>query len=103
MCLRFVFLLTTRLGRVSWIFVDGVAEPDLDRGDVNGAPVDVVAFVGAHGHCAERLELAGGTLGGVAIFAGDRVEGRWPPAFAAPFDAVGDLVGWLGDGRGDPA
>src|SRR5437879_1126505 len=38
------------LGRVSWIFADGVAEPDLDRGDVNGASVDVVAFVGAHGH-----------------------------------------------------
>jgi hypothetical protein len=45
------------LGRVSWIFADWVAEPDLDRGDVNGASVDVVAFVGAHGHCAEALSL----------------------------------------------
>src|SRR5256886_4468334 len=94
---------TGTLGRVSWIFVDGVAEPDIDRGDVSGASVDVVAFVGAHGHCAESLELVEGTLGGVAIFVGDRIEGRWPPAFAAPFDAVGDLVGRLGDGGGDSA
>jgi hypothetical protein len=42
-------------------------------------------------------------LGGVAIFVGDRIEGGRPPAFAAPFNAVGDLVGRLGDGRGDPA
>jgi hypothetical protein len=78
----------------------GVAEPDLDRGDVNGASVDIVAFVGAHGHCAESLELVEGTLGGVAIFAGDRIEGRRPQFDREP---VPDMHGGLGSDLRRPA
>src|SRR6185312_10807008 len=33
------------LGRVSWILVGRVAEPDPDRGDVDGAVVDELALV----------------------------------------------------------
>jgi hypothetical protein len=42
--------------------VDGVAEPDLDRGDVDGAAEDELAFVRAHRDRAELLELADGAL-----------------------------------------
>jgi hypothetical protein len=44
-----------------------MAEPDLDRGDVDGALEDELAFVGAHGDRAERLELVVCALDGVAL------------------------------------
>jgi hypothetical protein len=55
-----------RLGRVCRILLGGVAEPDLDRGDVDGALVDELAFIGAGGHGAELLELVECAFGGVA-------------------------------------
>jgi hypothetical protein len=41
---------------------------------------DELAFVGAHGERAERLELVEGPLDGVALLVGLRVERRWSPA-----------------------
>src|SRR6188472_2080177 len=64
----------TQLGRVSWIFVARVAEPDPDRGDIDGAVVDELALVGAHGDGAERLEPVVRALGGVALLVGLGVE-----------------------------
>lgn len=55
----------------SW---DGVAEPDSDRGDVDGAVDDVGAFVVAGGHGAELFELVDAALDNVAAFVGLGVE-----------------------------
>lgn len=55
------------LGRFCWILFDRVGEPDLDRGDVDGAIADELTFVGTHGDRAERLELVVCALDGVAL------------------------------------
>src|SRR6187549_4172159 len=91
------------LGRVSWILVARVAEPDPDRGDVDGAVVDELALVGAHRDGAERLEAVVRALGGVALLVGLGVErGR-----AAPGGALRGarllLVAFLRDGGLDLA
>jgi hypothetical protein len=68
-----------RLGRVWWIFSDGVAEPDFDAGDVDGALVDELAFVVAGGHGAVLAQLAEGAFDGVALLVRDRIgRGRAP-------------------------
>jgi hypothetical protein len=66
--------------------IDRVAEPDLDRGDVDGSLEDVLAFVGARRDRAEGLELVDGAFGGVALLVGRGVERRWSPA-GGPFAA----------------
>src|SRR6188472_4350218 len=93
----------TQLGRVSWIFVARVAEPDPDRGDIDGAVVDELALVGAHGDGAERLEPVVRTLGGVALLVGLGVERGRPPADRALRQAGLLLVALLRDGGRDPA
>ena len=91
------------LGRVSWILVARVAEPDPDRGDVDGAVVDELALVGAHCDGAERLEPVVRALGGVALLVCLGVERGWPPAGAALGQAGLLLVALLRDGGFDPA
>src|SRR6266508_4961697 len=83
--------------------VNGVAEPDPDRGDIDGSAVDVVAFVGAHGHGSVAPELVDGSLDRVAVAVGHRVELRPPAALAAAPGAVGDVVRWFGNGGLDAA
>ena len=91
------------LGSVSRILVGGVAEPNLDRGDVDGASEDKLSFVGAHRDRAELLEPADGALDGVALLVGLGVERRWSSA-ARPLAGAGLLlVGLLRTGRNDPA
>jgi hypothetical protein len=68
-------------------------EPDLDRGDVDGAAVDVVAFVVAGGHGSVALELVDAAFDGVALFVALGVEFGWPPAVAAAVAPVVLLVG----------
>jgi hypothetical protein len=91
------------LGRVWWILVDGGPQPDLDRGDVDGAPEDELAFVGAHCDRAEVLELVDRSFHGVALLVGLRVERRWPSTRRALRGAGLLLVGLLRNRRGDPA
>src|SRR4051794_2565427 len=90
------------LGRVSWIFLGRVAEPDLDRGDVDGAVEDELTLVGAHGYGAEGLELVIGALDGVASLVGLGVERGWPPTRRALRQAGFLLVALLRDGGLDP-
>jgi hypothetical protein len=47
-----------------------MAEPDPDRGDIDGSAPDEVAFVVPGGHSAVLAELAEGTLDGVALLIG---------------------------------
>ena len=58
-----------------------MAEPDPDRGHVDGSPPNVVAFVVPGSDGAVLAELAEGALNGVALLIGGGVEGgRRPPA-----------------------
>jgi len=72
------------VSRRSW---DGVAEPDADRGDVDGAAPNKVAFVELGGDGPVLAELADGPFDGVALLVDGRVEGRWSAALAAPAGA----------------
>ena len=65
------------MSRRSW---DGVAEPDPDRGDVDGSAPDEVAFVVPGGHGTVLAELAEGPLDDVALLVGGGVEGGRPAA-----------------------
>lgn len=91
------------LGRVCRILLGWIAEPDLDRGDVDGALVDELAFVGAGGHGAELLELVECAFGGVAGFVFLGVERGGTTTVRALGRADGLLVALLGDGGFDPA
>src|SRR5215213_2735224 len=82
---------------------DGVAEPDPDRGEVDGSAECVVAFVVAGGHRPVGFELVDGAFDDVALLVGFAVEHRWPPALAAAAEPVLLLVGGFGDGGLDPA
>src|SRR3954467_9852987 len=82
---------------------DGVAEPDPDRGEVDGSAECVVAFVVAGGHRPVGLELVDGAFDDVALLVGLGVEPGWPPTRAAPPQPVLLLVDGFGDGRPDPA
>jgi transposase len=62
------------LGRVPWIS-DWVAEPDTDRGDVDGALVDAFALVVTGGDGAELAELVEAAFHGVALLVGFAVGG----------------------------
>lgn len=84
----------------SW---DGIAEPDSDRGDIDGAVEDVLAFVVAGGHGAELFELVDAAFDNVAAFVGLGVECGWPPALTAPPGSVGLLAGPFGNDGLDPA
>jgi len=55
--------------------LDHGTEPDHDRGDVDGAPVDALALVVPGGDWAELLELAEAALDGVAFLVPLGVEG----------------------------
>ena len=88
------------MSRRSW---DGVAEPDPDRGDVDGSAVDEVALVVAGGDGPVLAEPVEGPLDGVALLVGHGVEGGRAAAPAAAPEAVADLVGGLGDGGLDAA
>ena len=81
----------------------GVAEPDLDRGDVDGAAEDELALVGAHGHRTEALELVVGAFDGVANLVGLGVERERPPTAGALRGTGLELVALLRDRRLDPA
>ena len=76
----------------------GVSQPDPDRGDVDGALVDVFAFVVAGGYGAGAAQLVDRPLDDVALLVGLGVEGRGPPAPAAFGGPVRELVTGLGDG-----
>ena len=96
-----------RSGRCRWtspcpgIDGDGVAEPDLDGGEGDGAAVDEVSFVVAGGDRSGAAELVDGAFDGVAVAVGHRVEGgQSAPGFAA--SSPGLLVGFERDGRPDP-
>jgi hypothetical protein len=52
-----------------------VAEPDSDRGHIDGSAPDEVAFVVSGGDGAVLAELAEGTLHNIALPVGRRVEG----------------------------
>src|SRR3954454_22104903 len=82
---------------------DGVAEPDPDRGEVDGSAEGVVAFVVAGGYRPVGFELVDGAFDDVALLVGLAVEPGWPPARAAPAEPVVLLVGGFGDGGLDPA
>ena len=69
----------------SW---DRVAWPDADRGDVDGALVDALAFVVTGGDGAELLELAEAAFDGVAFLVPASVECRRAAAGAAAVAAV---------------
>jgi len=56
-----------QLGRVPQRGYDGVAEPNHDGGDGDGAAVDVVAFVVAGGHGPVSAELVDCSFDGVAV------------------------------------
>jgi hypothetical protein len=58
----------------------GVAEPDLDRGDVDRAAEDELALVDSQRDSPEVPKLADRPLDGVAFLVGLGVERRWPPA-----------------------
>src|SRR5829696_5697397 len=75
------------LSRGSW---DGVAEPDPDRGEVDGSAECVVAFVVAGGHRPVGLELVDGAFDDVALLVDLGVEPGWPPTRAAPPEPVAD-------------
>ena len=83
--------------------MDGVSEPDPDRGDVDGSAPDEVAFVVAGGDGAVLAELAEGTFDGVALLVSGGVEGGWAAARAAAADPVAGLVGGFRDGGLDAA
>jgi hypothetical protein len=53
-----------------------VAEPDPDRGHIDGAAPDEIAFVIPGGDGAVLAELAEGPLDRVALLIGSGVEGR---------------------------
>src|SRR5712691_9760067 len=80
-----------------------MAEPDPDRGHVDGSPPDEVALVVPGGDGAVLAELAEGALDGVALLIGSGVEGGRAAAPAAAPEPVLHLVRGLGDGRPDPA
>jgi hypothetical protein len=61
-----------------------VAEPDSDRGDVDGAVEHVVTFVVASSDRAVGFELVEGALDNVALLVALGVEPGWPPTLAAP-------------------
>src|SRR3954452_24714142 len=82
-----------RLGRVCPILVGGMPEPDLDRGDVDGALEDELAFVGAHRDCPEVLELVDRPFDGVALLVGRAVKHRWPSTGRALGEAGLLLIG----------
>src|SRR4051794_25793299 len=77
---------------------DGVAEPDPDRGEVDGSAEGVVASVVAGGHRPVGFELVDGAFDDVALLVDLGVEPGWPPACAAPAEPVVLLVGGFGDG-----
>jgi hypothetical protein len=83
--------------------MDGVSEPDPDRGDIDGSAPDEVAFVIPGGDGTVLAELAEGTLDGVALLVGGRVEGGWPAGRAAAAEPVTGLICGLGDGGLDAA
>ena len=83
--------------------MDGISEPDPDRGDVDGSAPDEVAFAVSGGDGAVLAELAEGTFDGVALLVGDGVEGGWPAARAAAPPPVAGLIGGFGDGGRDAA
>ena len=62
---------------------DGVAEPDDDGGDGDGASVDVVAFVVAGGDGAVCAELVDCSFDGVAVAVMHLVEGGGSSAAGA--------------------
>src|SRR5215207_6777344 len=88
------------LSRGSW---NGVAEPDSDRGEVDGSAEGVVAFVVAGGHRPVGLELVDGAFDDVALLVDLGVEPGWPTTRTAPPEPVLLLVRGFGDGGLDPA
>jgi len=96
-------LRSTSLGRVPWMGFDRVSEPDPDRGDVEGALVDVLAFVVAGGHGPGDPQLVDRPLDDVAPLVGLGVEGRGSAAAAAASGQAGLGSGGFGDGGLDPA
>src|SRR5438105_15778698 len=80
-----------------------MAEPDPDRGHVDGSAPDEVALVVPGGHGAVLAEVAEGPLNDVALLIGRSVEGGRAAAPAAAPAPVLHLVRGLGDGGPDPA
>src|SRR5688500_3378345 len=78
-------------------------EPDLDRGDVDGALEDELALIGAHRDCPEVLELVYRPFDGVALLVGLAVEHWWPSTGRALGEAGLLLIGLLRYRRLDPA
>src|SRR3954466_5963338 len=91
------------LGSVSRILAGGVAEPDLDRADVDGAAEDELAFVGAHRDRAEVLELVDRPLHRVPLLVALRVEARWRATGGALRGAGLLLIGLFRNRRLDAA
>jgi len=81
---------------------DGIPQPDPDRGDVDGAAVDEVAFVVAGSDRPGSAEFVDRPLDNVAILVRLGVERRRPATFSAALTG-GDLVGLLRDRGPDPA
>jgi len=88
------------VSRGSW---DGVAEPDPDRGEVDGSAEGVVTFVVSGGHRPVGFELVDGAFDDVALLVGLGVEPGWSPTRAASPQPVLLLVRGFGDGGLDPA
>jgi hypothetical protein len=70
---------------------------------VDGGFVADGELVVAGGRGPVAFEPVDAAFDGVPLFVGLAVEGGWPAAGAAPVLAVGDPVGWLGDGALDAA
>ena len=69
-----------------------MAEPDSDRGHVDGSAPDEVAFVVPGSDGAVLAEVAEGALDGVALPVGGGVGGGRAAAFAAAPQPVADLI-----------
>src|ERR1700685_1428008 len=80
-----------------------MAEPDPDRGHLDGSAPDVVALVVPGGDGAVLAEVAEGALDDVALLIGRSVEGGRAAAPAAALEPVLHLVRGLGNGGLDPA
>src|SRR5437763_11582747 len=90
------------LGRVSEVSFQA-AEPDVDRGDVDGGFVAHGQLVESGGHGAVLLEQVDAALDGVALLVRFLVEGGRSAALGTALAPVGGLVVLDRDDAPDPA
>jgi len=80
-----------------------VADPGVDDGDVEASLVADGELVIPGGHSTVAFEPVDAAFDGVTSSVVLGAEPGWTPSGSAAVLAVADLVGGLGDGRGDAA